>query len=138
MKNDIEAQYFKPKVNQKSDELVAKRRSGSASSWTRKNPVVLEASFTPKINEKSKQILRTTPIEVLLHADAKRRAHSKSNPTLPQYKPQPVAAQSEIIIYKRLLRDLGQVYIRMSITKEEVLINKSQSLEIITQLGFVN
>jgi hypothetical protein len=132
MKNDIEAQYFKPKLNPKSDELVAKRRSGSASSWTRKNPVAIEASFTPKINEKSKRIVRTTPIEVLLHTDAKRRAHSKSNQTLPQYKPQPVAAQSEILIYKRLLRDLGQVYIRLSITKEEVLITKRECLEIMT------
>ncbi len=46
--------------------------------------------------------------------------------------------QSEIIIYKRLLRDLGQIYLRMQIKNEEVHLNKNQCYDVLTQLGFIN
>jgi len=113
----------------------------------RKPAEVQELSFTPKINDYSKNLNRTMKIEDTLTVDAKRLAHKKKklqasaleeevNTTQGAYKP--TSKDSQNIVFNRFKRDLDQVDAAFeSVVSNNNDTNQETATELFIQMGFL-
>lgn len=130
----------KPFVSPASHKILELKaaRGENSSSFVRKPLTEEEHQFKPTISKKSKQIERTVPIEILLTADAKRRAVNKMSRSMAELptSDNKLGKHSEKLIYQRFSDDFTEMMTELNVSAEKQ-VDLALFRHALSRLGFI-